>query len=139
MCWHEDLGKFPNCLNSMSNENLVLKKENEQNFFASVYVQKNVYQCLKIAVQGLKSQFWPFLHSKSTFNLLQLFLAVAIRLCHLYQLKKHKKLLLMVFLGWANCRGKQELEPFLFRGENSSSKCPDGMKVLAFSLCYILE
>ena len=34
---HEDIGKFPNCLNSIPNENLGLKKENEQNFFASIY------------------------------------------------------------------------------------------------------
>ena len=33
VCWHEDLGKFPNCLNSIPNENLGLKKENKQNFF----------------------------------------------------------------------------------------------------------
>ena len=33
VCWQEDLGKFPNCLNSIPNENLGLKKENKQNFF----------------------------------------------------------------------------------------------------------
>ena len=30
---HEDIGKFPNCLNSIPNEYLGLKKENEQKFF----------------------------------------------------------------------------------------------------------
>ena len=30
---HEDIGNFPNCPNSIPNENLGLKKKNEQNFF----------------------------------------------------------------------------------------------------------
>ena len=30
---HEDIGKFPNCLNSIPSENFGLKKENEQHFF----------------------------------------------------------------------------------------------------------
>ena len=30
---HEDIGKFPNCLNSIPNENVGLMKENKQNFF----------------------------------------------------------------------------------------------------------
>ena len=33
MSWQEDLGKFPNCPNTITNENLGLKKENEQKFF----------------------------------------------------------------------------------------------------------
>ena len=52
---HEDIGKFPNCLNSIPNENLGLKKENKQYFFASIYEQKNLYYWVKIAGQGLKS------------------------------------------------------------------------------------
>ena len=65
---HEDLGKFPNCLNSIPNENLGLKKENEQYFFASMYGEKKLYYWVKIAGRGLNSRFWPFLHSKSTFK-----------------------------------------------------------------------
>ena len=34
---HEDIGKFPNCLNSIPSENFGLKKENEQLFFESIY------------------------------------------------------------------------------------------------------
>ena len=37
---HEDIEKFPNCLNSIPNENLGLKKENGQNFSAKMYGQK---------------------------------------------------------------------------------------------------
>ena len=33
VCWHEDLGKFPNWINRIPNENSSLKKENEQKFF----------------------------------------------------------------------------------------------------------
>ena len=46
---HEDIGKFPNCLNSIPNENLGLKKENEQYFFASMYGEKKLYYWVKIA------------------------------------------------------------------------------------------
>ena len=42
VCWHEDLGKFPNCLNSIPNENLGLKKENKQ-FFLQVYMKKKFF------------------------------------------------------------------------------------------------
>ena len=52
---HEDIGKFPNCLNSIPNENLGLKKENEQIFFASMYEKKILYYWEKIAGRGLKS------------------------------------------------------------------------------------
>ena len=41
VCWHEDLGKFPNCLKSIPSENLGLKKENEQIFLANMHGQKN--------------------------------------------------------------------------------------------------
>ena len=68
MSWHEDLGKFPNCLNSIPNENLGLKKENEQNFFACMYETKNLYYWEKIATFIGKSQFSSSLHSKSTFK-----------------------------------------------------------------------
>ena len=37
---HEDIGKFPNCLNSIPNENLGLKKENEQYFFCKYLWRK---------------------------------------------------------------------------------------------------
>ena len=37
---HEDIGKFPNCLNSIPNEYLGLKKEIEQKIFVSVYGKK---------------------------------------------------------------------------------------------------
>ena len=38
---HEDIGKFPNCLNSIPNENLGLKKENDQkNFCKYVWTKK---------------------------------------------------------------------------------------------------
>ena len=43
MCWQEDLGKFPNCLNSIPNENLGLKKENKQNFIFQVYMNKKIF------------------------------------------------------------------------------------------------
>ena len=43
MCWQEDLGKFPNCLNSIPNENLGLKKENEQYvFWKYVWTKKSL-------------------------------------------------------------------------------------------------
>ena len=40
---HEDIGKFPNCLNSIPNEYLGLKKENEQKIFCKYVWKKNVY------------------------------------------------------------------------------------------------
>ena len=43
MSWQEDLEKFPNCLNSIPNENSSLKKENEQNFFCKyVWTKKSL-------------------------------------------------------------------------------------------------
>ena len=54
---HEDLGKFPNCLNSIPNENLGLKKENDQKFFCkyvwtkkSLLVLENSWSRPKIAI-----------------------------------------------------------------------------------------
>ena len=55
VCWQEDLGKFPNCLNSIPNENLGLKKENEQNFFCKYVWRKKLYYWVKIAGRGLNS------------------------------------------------------------------------------------
>ena len=40
---HEDIGKFSNCLNSIPNEYLGLKKENEQKIFCKYVWEKNVY------------------------------------------------------------------------------------------------
>ena len=40
---HEDIGKFPNGLSSIPNENLGLKKENEQKNFCKYVWKKNVY------------------------------------------------------------------------------------------------
>ena len=65
---HEDIGKFPNCLKGIPNENLGLKKENGQKFFASIYKEKNLYYGVKIATLMTKSQFSSILHSKSIFK-----------------------------------------------------------------------
>ena len=43
MSWQEDLGKIPNCLNGIPNENLGLEKENEQYFFACIYMNKKIF------------------------------------------------------------------------------------------------
>ena len=37
---HEDIGKFSNCLNSIPNKNLGLKKENEQKLFCKYLWRK---------------------------------------------------------------------------------------------------
>ena len=66
--WHEDLGKFPNCLNSIPDENLGLKKENEQKFFLQLCMDKKLYYWMKIATLIGNFQFSSILHSESIFK-----------------------------------------------------------------------
>ena len=51
-------------------------------------------------------------------------MAVAVLICHLYQLKEHEKLLLMVPLGGEKRDGQNELEPFPFPGGTQQFKMP---------------
>ena len=43
VCWHEDLAKFPNCLNTIPNENSGLKKKSGQYFFLYVCMKKKLF------------------------------------------------------------------------------------------------
>ena len=51
-------------------------------------------------------------------------MAVAVLICHLYQVKEHEKLLPMVPLGGENRDGQNELEPFWFPGGTQQFKMP---------------